>query len=72
LFIPSPVIDRDFRRNWEAKGGLDAAERAHRRAEKIITAYGPQPLSGETVRELEGITLRAARAVGMERLPERE
>jgi trimethylamine--corrinoid protein Co-methyltransferase len=69
LFIPSPVVDRDFRRNWEAKGSLDAAERAHRRAEKIIAAYEPQPLSDEIIRELEAITSRAAQAAGMDRLP---
>ncbi|MCP4591691.1 MAG: hypothetical protein GY842_13200, partial [bacterium] len=28
LFIPSPVVDRDFRRDWESKGRLSAAERA--------------------------------------------
>jgi trimethylamine--corrinoid protein Co-methyltransferase len=72
LFIPSLVIDRDFRRNWEAKGSLDAAERAHRRVEEIIAAYEPKPLTDEVACELEAITLRAAQAAGMERLPEQE
>ena len=67
LFIPSPVVDRDFRRNWEAQGSLDAAERAHRRVEERIAAYEPQELA--VVRELEAITLQAARAAGMDRLP---
>jgi trimethylamine--corrinoid protein Co-methyltransferase len=71
LFIPSPVIDRDFRRNWEAKGSLDAAERAHRRVEEIIAAYEPEPLPDEVARELEAITLRAARAAGLDHLPAR-
>jgi len=69
LFIPSPVIDRDFRRNWEAKGSLDAAERAHQRVEEIIAAYQPREMPAEVVRELEAITLRAAQAAGMDRLP---
>ena len=72
LFIPSPVVDRDFRRNWEAKGSLDVTERAHRRVEEIIAAYEPQEPPAEVVRELEAITLRAAQAAGMDRLPERE
>jgi len=72
LFIPSPVVDRDFRRNWEAKGSLDIAERAHQRVEAIISAYEPKGLPAEVVRELETITLRAAQAAGMDRLPERE
>jgi trimethylamine--corrinoid protein Co-methyltransferase len=71
LFIPSPVVDRDFRRNWEAKGSLDAAERAHRRVEEIIGAHSPRELPAEVVQELETIALRAAQSAGMDCLPER-
>jgi trimethylamine--corrinoid protein Co-methyltransferase len=71
LFIPSPVVDRDFRRDWEAKGSLNAAERAHRRVEEIISAHEPKDLSDNVVRELDAITLRSVQAAGMERLPER-
>ena len=69
LFIPSPVVDRDFRRTWEAKGSLDAAERAHRRVEAIIAAYEPKSLPDEVTRELQAITLRTAQSAGMDRLP---
>ena len=72
LFIPSPVVDRDFRRNWESKGGLDAAERAHRRVEEVVAAYEPKEIPAEVARELEAITLRAAQTAGMDHLPERE
>ena len=72
LFIPSPVVDRDFRRNWQAKGGLDITERAHRRVKDIIAAYEPKTPPAEIVREMEAITLRAAQAAGMDRLPDRE
>lgn len=71
LFIPSPVVDRDFRRNWEAKGSLDVTERAHRRVEDIVAAYQPKSLPDQVTRELEAITLRAAQAAGMDRLPAR-
>jgi len=71
LFIPSPVVDRDFRHRWEVKGCLDVTERAHQRVEEIIAAYEPSPLPDEVTRELEAITLRAAQAAGMDRLPER-
>jgi len=57
LFMPSPVVDRDFRRNWEAKGSLDITERAHRRVAEVIAAYEPKELADEVVRELEAITL---------------
>jgi len=70
LFIPSPVVDRDFRRDWEAKGRLSAAERAHRRVEEVIAAYEPKGVSDEVARELESITLRAVQGAGMDRLPE--
>lgn len=70
LFIPSPVIDRDFRRNWETKGSLDAAERAHQRAEEVIAAYTTKDLPAEVTRELEIITLQAARSAGIDRLPD--
>ncbi|MBN1220651.1 MAG: trimethylamine methyltransferase family protein [Anaerolineae bacterium] len=72
LYIPSPVVDRDFQRNWEAKGSLDTTERAHRRVEEIISAYKPTELPAEVVRELETITRQAARAAGMDRLPDHE
>ncbi|MFQ6101113.1 MAG: trimethylamine methyltransferase family protein [Anaerolineae bacterium] len=72
LFIPSPVVDRDFRHNWEAKGSLDVTERAHQRVKEIIVAYEPREIPAEVVRELEAITLRAAQAAGMDRLPDRE
>jgi trimethylamine--corrinoid protein Co-methyltransferase len=71
LFIPSPVIDRDFRRNWEAKGSLDITARAHQRVEELISTYEPKPLPDDVSQTLEEITLRAARAAGMDSLPER-
>ncbi len=69
-FIPSPVVDRDFRGAWEEKGRLDAAARAHRRVEEVIVNYRPKELKPEVARELEAITRKAARAAGMERLPD--
>ena len=70
-YIPSPAVDRDFRRDWEAKGSLDATERAHRRAEQLIAAHEPHPLEESVARELETITEQAAQAAGMDTLPER-
>jgi len=69
LFMPSPVIDRDDRDAWVKKGSKDAAQRAHERVEEIIAAYQPKPLAPEVVKALEEITLRAARANGLDQLP---
>jgi trimethylamine--corrinoid protein Co-methyltransferase len=71
LFIPSAVVDRDFRRSWEAKGAKDTTQRAHERVEALIDAYEPKDLSADTAAELEAITLRAMAAAGMDRLPPR-
>jgi len=68
-FIPSEVVDRDFRRNWEAKGSKDAWTRAHERVEALLAAHQPRELPPEVLSELESITLRAAQAAGMDRLP---
>ncbi len=69
LFIPTSVIDRDFRSAWEEKGSLSTTERAARRVEEVLAAYRPKERPPEVLRELLRITLRAARAAGMERLP---
>jgi trimethylamine--corrinoid protein Co-methyltransferase len=69
LYIPSEVVDRDFRRDWERKGGQDTLRRAHHRAEALIDAYEPKDLSTDVIAELEGIVRLAAKAVGMDQLP---
>jgi trimethylamine--corrinoid protein Co-methyltransferase len=71
LFIPSPVVDRDFRQTWENKGGTDITERAHERAQALIAGYEPKELPNDQLDELTAIVLRAARAAGMEELPSR-
>lgn len=71
LFIPSPVVDRDFRRNWETGGSSSVTERAHRRVEEIVAAYEPKEMPDEVRRELVNIALQAAQAAGMDRLPDR-
>jgi trimethylamine--corrinoid protein Co-methyltransferase len=69
LFIPSPVIDRDYRQAWETKGAKDIVQRAHERVEQLIDAYQPKPLPEEVEEELVAITLQAAQERGMEKLP---
>jgi trimethylamine--corrinoid protein Co-methyltransferase len=69
MTLPGPVIDRDFRREWEAKGAKDTAQRAHERIDGLLAAWQPPALAPEVIAELERITLSAARAAGMEKLP---
>jgi trimethylamine--corrinoid protein Co-methyltransferase len=70
-YIPTEVIDRDFRQTWFDKGAMDITVRAHRRVQELIAAYQPPPLPKDVVGELETIASRHARAAGLDRLPER-
>jgi trimethylamine--corrinoid protein Co-methyltransferase len=72
LFMPSTVIDRDTRQAWEEKGAKDITQRAHERVEELIATYEPRELPPEVIKELEDITLRAARAAGLDKLPSLE
>jgi len=69
LFMPTAVIDRDTRQAWEEKGARDATQRAHERVEELIGTYEPRELPPEVTKELEDITLQAAKAAGLDKLP---
>jgi trimethylamine--corrinoid protein Co-methyltransferase len=69
LFFPSEVIDRSMLEEWEKAGEKSAFERATERVEKLVQSYQPVQLPDVVRRELEGITLRAARQFGMDELP---
>jgi len=69
LFLPSEVIDRSTLDEWEAAGAKSAFERATQRVEKLVRSYQPAPLPDVARRELERVTLRAARRFGMDELP---
>ncbi|MCL7455387.1 MAG: trimethylamine methyltransferase family protein [Anaerolineae bacterium] len=70
-YIPTEVIDRDFRQTWYDKGAQDINTRAHRRVQELIATWEPLALDAELVRELESIASRHAQTVGLDRLPER-
>lgn len=70
-YIPTEVIDRDFRQTWFDKGALDINARAHRRVQELIAGWEPLSLRADVVRELESIAMRNAKAAGLDRLPER-
>ncbi|MCJ7621000.1 MAG: trimethylamine methyltransferase family protein [Anaerolineae bacterium] len=68
-YMPSEVIDRDYRKVWFDKGALDINARAHRRVEQLIGSYEPLDLPDDVVRELQGIATRHSKAVGLDQLP---
>jgi trimethylamine:corrinoid methyltransferase-like protein len=68
-YMPSEVIDRDYRKVWFDKGALDVNARAHRRVEQLIGSYEPLDLPDDVVRELQAIATRHAKAAGLDQLP---
>ena len=70
-YIPTEVIDRDFRQTWFDKGALDINARAHRRVQELIASYELLPLSDDVVRDLESIASRHAKEAGLDKLPAR-
>ncbi|NIN66584.1 MAG: hypothetical protein GTO63_18235 [Anaerolineae bacterium] len=68
-YIPTEVIDRDYRQTWFDKGALDVNARAHRRVEELIEAYEPLPLAEDVVRDLQAIATGHAKAAGLNQLP---
>ena len=67
--MPSAVVDRDFARTWQEKGSKSTADRAHERVEQLVTGYERAPRPDDVVKELEKITLQAARTCGLQELP---
>ncbi len=68
-YIPSPVIDRDSVRGWQASGSLDAFERAKVRTNELLKAYERPDYSPELCLELRTIVEKLASKTGMDTLP---
>ena len=68
VWFPGPVIDRANRPRFLEEGGLPLMERARRQVDALL-AKPPRLIDGERRRRLDEIMLRAAKAVGMEKLP---
>jgi trimethylamine--corrinoid protein Co-methyltransferase len=70
-YIPTDVIDRDFRQTWFDKGALDINARANRRVQELMAAYELLPIDDDTLRDLEAIATRHAKTAGLDKLPAR-
>ena len=68
--IPSPVIDRDSIRGWQASGSPDTFARAKKRTRELLAAYEQPHYLPEQVRELRMMVENLAGKAGMEALPE--
>jgi len=71
LSFPGPVIDRTSRPRWLEEGAATLGRRAAAEVDRLIKAFEPSQIPGETRRELERIMTAAAHGAGLERLPPR-
>ncbi len=70
--LPSPVIDRDSIRGWQAAGGQDTFARARARTVELLAAYEKPRLSPEQAGELRTLVENLARKAGLDALPQLE
>ncbi|MBC8330970.1 MAG: trimethylamine methyltransferase family protein [Anaerolineae bacterium] len=68
-YIPSRLIDRREPEDWEAHGATSIWERAKEHVQQLLSSYKPSPITAELRDELRAITTRAAKNVGMDKLP---
>jgi len=67
--LPSGVIDRGTRREFEESNGMDAYARARARMDVILAEYQPRTVDSDRVAEATRIISAYAKKHGMERLP---
>lgn len=68
-YLPSAVIDRGSVRAWQEEGRLDTWDRVKIRTAELLKTYRMPQTAADERRELHALTLRLARAAGMESLP---
>jgi trimethylamine---corrinoid protein Co-methyltransferase len=71
-YIPSPVIDRESIRGWQANGSPDTFARAKNRARGLLAAYEQPHHPPEQNKELRIMVENLARKAGMDSLPRLE
>ena len=69
VFLPSDLIDRGGRREFEENDSRDAFHRARARMEQILVDYTPRRFDAAKKKELDRIILAHARQHGADRLP---
>jgi len=71
LTFPGPVVDRTSRARWLEEGAATLGDRAAREVDRITAEYTPSRIGDDVRRNLEEVMTAAARAHGMDTLPER-
>ena len=70
VYYPSDVIDRGTHGEWEKKGSLSAAERAHAKVRAILEKPELNIPDAAIVKELETIMTIDAKKHGLDKLPD--
>jgi trimethylamine--corrinoid protein Co-methyltransferase len=68
-YLPSPVIDRDSVRGWQAGGSLDTFSRAKERVKGLLSEYKRPDLDSALEKEVRAHVQKSASIAGMETLP---
>jgi trimethylamine--corrinoid protein Co-methyltransferase len=71
LTFPGPVIDRTSRQRWLEEGSKTLDENVAGEVDRILGEFTPSRIGDEVKKELEQVMTAAARANGMDTLPER-
>jgi trimethylamine--corrinoid protein Co-methyltransferase len=71
LTFPGPVIDRTSRQRWLEEGSKTLAENVAAEVDRIIGEHTPSRIGDDVKSNLEEVMSAAARAAGMDKLPER-
>ncbi len=69
FFLPSDIIDRGQRREFEAQGSKDAFGRAQAGVQRILAEYEPRQIDAERKREADRVIAAYAKQHGMDQLP---
>jgi trimethylamine--corrinoid protein Co-methyltransferase len=69
--FPGPVIDRTSRARWLEEGGATLGRRAAAEVDRIIAEHTPSRVGDDVRKDLEEVMSAAAKAAGMDALPER-
>jgi trimethylamine---corrinoid protein Co-methyltransferase len=71
-YLPSPVIDRDTIRGWQADGKQDAFARARTRTARLLSEYRRPEMDPRQEKELRDLVGSLSSRAGLERLPDLE
>ncbi|OPL11807.1 MAG: hypothetical protein AVO38_15240 [delta proteobacterium ML8_D] len=69
-YLPSAIIDRNDRKNWEDEGRKNAFQRAQEQVEEIRGSHIPAPMAKEREEELDRSTGTIMKELGISELPQ--